>query len=239
MNVGKFDIELSRKLPLCRKLVTLLLLSVGGGCLTSPNPFYEEKDIVQDRRFVGTFVEDDLGLTVTISSDGVRDKHYSLQLTEGGKTSDYRATLFKLKDSLFVDLIPTSEKETCEQYIEHIPTPSGLLRFYSHDGKAIPSTRLHFLFRLSLSDKQIECFGAKQEDDPSNPIRKDSKLKLHSNADQVVLDEPTSKLRSIVGRYAGANWGELFYQNVFDGGNFKLTRRSDGNSDRNACQTSH
>lgn len=207
-------------IPLYRNLVALLFLFLVAGCLTSPNPFYQEKDIVQDSRFIGTFVSDDSGLTVTISSDVMPNKHYSVQFTEGGKTSDYRATLFRLKDSLFVDLIPTDEKKIDEQYTEGAPTASGLLRHLSHDGKVRSSTRLHVLLRLSFTDSGIECFGAKKTDDPSNPITKDSTFKLHSNGDGVVLEEPTETLRSIIERYAGANWEELFQND-----SFKVTRK--------------
>ena len=202
--------KFSHNMAKCKNLAALLLLFLVAGCLTSPNPFYQEKDIIQDSRFVGTFVSDDSGLTVTISSNQMPDKRYLVHLVEGGKMSDYRATLFKLKDSLFVDIIPISENKVLEQYKEGAPTASGLLKYISHDGKVRSSTRLHVLFRLSLSDKGIECFGAKKVNDPSNPITKDLGLKFHANGDGIVLEETTENLRSIVERYAGATWEQLF-----------------------------
>lgn len=202
--------KLSHKIALCRNLAPLLFVFLLAGCLTSPNPFYNENDIIQDPHFVGIFTDDDLGLTVTISSDKIPDKRYLVRLAEGGRTSDYRATLFKLKDSVFVDLIPISEGKVSEQYREGAPTASGLLQYVSHDGKVRSSTRLHVLFRLSLSDKGIECFGAKKFDDPSNPITKDPRLKFHANGDGVVLEESTVILRSIVESYAGTSWAQLF-----------------------------
>ena len=201
----------------CKNLVPLLILFLVAGCFTSPNPFYNENDIIQDQRFVGTFTDDNLvGLIVTISSNKVPDKRYLVELAEGGRASDYRATLFKLKDKVFVDLIPISEGKVSEQYHEGAATPSSLLQYVSHDGKVRSSTRLHVLFRVSLLDKGIECFCAKSMSDTSNSIAKDSGLKFHANKrnitdpDSIVLEESTEKLRSLVERHAGTNWTQLF-----------------------------
>jgi hypothetical protein len=39
--------KFSHKIPLCRNAAPLLLLLFVAGCLMSPNPFYNESDIVQ------------------------------------------------------------------------------------------------------------------------------------------------------------------------------------------------
>ena len=165
----------------------------------------------------------DDGLLVTISSDKRTDKRYVAQLAEGGKTSDYLATLFRIEDGTFVDLIPISEGKVFEQYKEGAPAASGLLQSISHDGKVRASTRLHVLLKVSLSDQKIECFGAKKVDDPSNPITKDSTIKSHSNGDAMVVTQTTESLQSVVRRYAGTNWEQLFQNN-----SLKLNRKESG-----------
>jgi hypothetical protein len=203
-------------------LTALLFISFFAGCLTSSNPFYSETDIIQDARFVGEFISDDLGVTVKIPGADESTGRYLVRLAEGGGTSDYQATLFKLRDSVFVDLVPISERNVFERYQEGAPTASGLLRYISHDGPVNSSTSLHVLFRLSFSDKGIECFGAKKFEDPSNPITKDIRLKFHANGDGVVLLESTKSLQSLVESYASKNWSPLFQ----DGG-LKLTRKKE------------
>ena len=211
-----FDLKIMKRaysLKLGRYLVPAILLALLAGCLTSPNAFYNESDVVQDARFLGAFVSNDSGLKVKISGEEQSGKHYLLQLTEGGKTTDYTATLFKIKDSLFVDMIPKDENRVFERYSEGIPSASALLQQISHNGKVIASKRLHVLFRLSLSDKEIDCFGAKKAGDPSNPISKDSSIKVATNGDGLVLEAPTEALGNIVSRYAGTNWEQLFPNN--------------------------
>jgi len=207
--LGRRQKRKERNVSLFGSLAALLLLLVSG-CLTSHNPFYLEQDIIQDQRFVGTFASDDSELKVTICDAGILDKCYYVDFDEGGKSSDYRATLFKIGDSIFVDLIPTNENAIVEQYREGAPTVSGLLRYISHDGKVSSLTRLHILFRVSLSEQKLVCFGARKSEDPLNHIAKDSGLKSHDNGDGTVLDESTARIRSLVERYSGTNWIQLF-----------------------------
>ena len=200
---------------LCRitrlgQLAAFFALFFIAGCLTSPNPFYEDSDIIQDPRFVGFFVDENCGLTATISVDKALKDHYMVSLADYGCTANYLATLFKLKNSVFVDLVPLSDEKTLKTSIEGYPSAGDLLQTVSHDVKISTSTRLHVLYRLSVSDQRIECFGAKSSDDSSNPITTHANVEFHTNGDGLVLDEPTAKVRSIAESYAGTNWEQLF-----------------------------
>ena len=213
----------TRLVTLGRILTALIAVSLLAGCLTSSNQFYDEKDIVQDSQFTGEFTSADLGLAVTVSKDGESVGRYLIRLTEGGGTSDYRATLFKLHESVFVDVMPKNERNLFENYKEGAPTASGLLKYASHDGTMSSSKNLHVVFKVSISAKGIECFGAKKFEDSSNPIKQDSKLKFHANGDNMVVDEATESLRSFISGYAGTNWSTLFQS-----GGLKLIRTAAG-----------
>lgn len=206
-----------------------LFLLLIAGCLTSENPFYEESDVIQDSRFVGTFQNlkqaSDLAVTVVASKNG----KYVVHVTESMKTTDYLATLFKIKESTFVDLIPLDEPKVIDKYQEGVATASGFLEATSHDGDGehlLSSKRLHVVFRLSLLDKGIVCFFSKQSDDPSDPLTH-SGLKLRG--ENPVIEEPTLVLRSFIAKYAGTNWPALFDNPDVNSDNyFVLTRVQKG-----------
>ena len=219
--------KLSCLLWLSVSLITVLLV----GCLTSGNPFYSDKDITSDPWFPGQYSSEGTGLMVTITTERGCG-HYLARLSEGGGTSDYQATLFRIHESLFVDLFPIEQENIATQYKEGYPTVSGLLDRYSHEwsseGNDAKSTAsLHLVVRVSVSKDGVVCFAARKLEDPENPIPKEKRLKFHPNGDAVVIDAPTAKLRAMLGEYAGANWERLFSAHGFDGGGFTLTRNRD------------
>ena len=73
LDVMQKTIKFSHSIKFFKNLAALLFLFLLAGCLTSPNPFYNESDIIQDPRFLGFFVDEELGLTVTISPDETSD----------------------------------------------------------------------------------------------------------------------------------------------------------------------
>jgi hypothetical protein len=219
--------KLSCLLWLSVSLITVLLV----GCLTSGNPFYSDKDITSDPWFPGQYSSEGTGLMVTITTER-GGGHYLARLSEGGGTSDYQATLFRIHESLFVDLFPIEQKNIATQYKEGYPTVGGLLDRYSHEwsseGNDAKSTAsLHLVVRVSVSKDGVVCFAARKLEDPENPIPKDKRLRFHPNGDAVVIDAPTAGLRAMLGEYAGADWERLFSAHGFDGGGFTLTRNRD------------
>jgi hypothetical protein len=79
------------------------------------------------------------------------------------------------------------------------------------------------LFKLSISDKGIECFGAKKFEDPSNPFTKDSKLKFHANGDEKAVRsqfDPFVPLPHTVAEIT--NWSR------YDGKGFNIEWKSQG-----------
>jgi len=77
-------------------------------CVPSVHPFYTEKDVVYDARLLGGWQskgkEED---QQTWKFERSGEKAYKLLVTEkGNKHGEFDAHLFKLKDQLFLDLMP-------------------------------------------------------------------------------------------------------------------------------------
>ncbi len=77
-------------------------------CIPSVYPFYTNKDVVFDTRLVGEWREKD----VTNNPDAwmferSTNNAYKLTVIENGKSGEFSAYLFKLKQEEFLDIIPT------------------------------------------------------------------------------------------------------------------------------------
>ena len=90
--------------------IALLLALALAGCVPSWNPFYTEKDLVFDPALIGAWrpvgAMDSSQETWEFSETG--DKIYRLaQTDEDGRKAEFEARLFKLNDSLFLNLYLT------------------------------------------------------------------------------------------------------------------------------------
>lgn len=88
-----------------------------GACIPSVNPFYTEKDVVFDARLVGEWQakdkENDLQ-SWTFEKSG--DNSYKVLATEKkDKHGQLEGHLFKIKDQLFLDLVPSDCKFADDQ----------------------------------------------------------------------------------------------------------------------------
>lgn len=83
------------------------------GCFTSEGPFYEEKQIVQDKRLEGSFENSSMdkkdGTSWDIWPDLDNEGKYHIRITDGPATIELLGTLFKLDGRLFMDLFPMSD----------------------------------------------------------------------------------------------------------------------------------
>ncbi len=81
-------------------------------CIPSVNPFYSEKDVVQDLRLIGEWQpQEDSNDTGTWKFEPAEAKAYKLTVNEeDGRQGEFTAHLFKLKQELFLDLIPNECK---------------------------------------------------------------------------------------------------------------------------------
>lgn len=96
-----------KKLNLLLLVGTTALLSA---CIPSVNPFYTDKDVIFDPRLLGEWREletkDKPEIWKFEASD---EKAYKLTTTDKeGKQGEFAAHLFKLKQELFLDLVPSN-----------------------------------------------------------------------------------------------------------------------------------
>jgi hypothetical protein len=102
--------QIARVVTVCALGVALLLVN---GCFTSEGPFYEEKQIVQDKRLEGSFENSSMdkkdGTSWDIWSDSDNEGKYHIRITDGPATIELLGTLFKLDGRVFMDLFPISD----------------------------------------------------------------------------------------------------------------------------------
>lgn len=77
-------------------------------CIPSVNPFYADKDVVFDQRLLGEWQEKgNTNNPEMWKFEQTTNNAYTLTVVENGKTGEFSAHLFKLKQEQFLDLIPT------------------------------------------------------------------------------------------------------------------------------------
>jgi hypothetical protein len=89
--------------------IAVVLLSA---CIPSVNPFYTEKDVFFDARLIGEWQPNEKSEEAEAwKFERAEGKAYKLTVTEEeGRQGEFTAHLFKLKQQLFLDLIPTECK---------------------------------------------------------------------------------------------------------------------------------
>lgn len=96
------------------KIAATVALAVGlfSACIPSVNPFYAEKDVSFDARLIGEWQPNEKSEEAEAwRFERAEDKAYKLTVTEeDGRYGEFTARLFKLKQELFLDLIPTECK---------------------------------------------------------------------------------------------------------------------------------
>src|SRR5258708_1178155 len=99
-----------------RKLILGLAgvgLFVAGCVVTSVYPYYTPKDLVFEPALAGSWVsvkaDEEKNETWTFEKNG--DKDYLFTLAKSDETNIYSAHLFKLKDQLFMDALPTQRPD--------------------------------------------------------------------------------------------------------------------------------
>jgi hypothetical protein len=167
--------------------ITLGLLITS--CITSPNPFYTERDIFQDDRILGDYAEGNTEDCSAIRKDPDHSEHYILRYyrkQHPEKWIELAATLFRVGTNSYVDLFPVDESS-----FEHIPgvPPSGMdvIRNIMHQP-------LHALARISINDKGVALSFPQQrslaklvEQYPSftNYVRQESMLLLPQSSNEL------------------------------------------------------
>lgn len=162
-------------------------------CIPSVNPFYTDKDVVFDQRLVGTWQEK--GKTnspETWTFETSTNNAFKLTVVEQGKSGQFSAHLFKLKQEQFLDLIPMDCNYASDQadLVAASMFPGHLL---VHVVQAEPTLKMSF------------CnFNWLQKFLTENP----KALDHHREGDRFVLTASTKELQGFVLKHSGTN--ELF-----------------------------
>jgi len=180
------------------KTRNLIALATGvvllGACIPSVNPFYTEKDVVFDARLVGEWqAKDKENDLQSWNFEKSGDNSYKVLVTEkNDKQGELSGHLFKLKDQLFLDLIPADCKFSDNQadIVTASIFPGHLLVRVS---QIEPALRLTF-FDFDWLEKYLE----------NNP----GVLAHHAEEKRLVLTATTKDLQNFVLQHLSGD--ELF-----------------------------
>jgi len=161
-------------------------------CIPSVNPFYTDKDVVFDPHLVGEWQGKDGSDPETWAFEQSTNRGFDVTVTEQGKTGKFSAHLFKLKDSQFLDVIPTDCNYASNQ--------ADLVAFSMFPG--------HLLMRITQIDPELKFAACDydwlQKYLETNP----SAVAHHTEYDRIVLTDSTANLQKFVLKHLGTN--ELF-----------------------------
>jgi hypothetical protein len=168
--------------------VALLLAA----CIPSINPFYNEKDVVFEKKLLGEWQEKDNADEPQIwNFEEGKDKAYKLTVTEKeGKHGEFEAHLFKLKQEYFLDVIASEIGTNVADLIKASLVPG------------------HLLFRVPQIEPELKL--ASVDFDWLDKYLKEHPKALahHRDDDRIFLTADTADLQSFVLKHLGQD--ELF-----------------------------
>lgn len=164
-------------------------------CIPSVNPFYTDKDVVYDQRLIGEWQEKaETNNPERWTFEQSTNKGYKLTVVEHGKTGEFTAHLFKLKQEQFLDLIPSK--------CEFATNQADLVNFSVFAGHLIARVpQIEPELKLAFCDFDwLEKYLAK------NP----GALAYHTEEKNMILTADTRDLQKFVLKHMGTN--ELFQE---------------------------
>ncbi len=176
-----------------RNIVTVIaaaLLLVA--CIPSLHPYYTEKDAVFDPKLVGEWQEKDKTEEPDIwKFEEGKEKAYNLTVTEkDGKTGQFEAHLFKLKQDYFLDIVATDLGTNV----------AGIV-----GASLIPG---HLLLRVPAIEPELQLAGSDFDWLQKYLTEHPKALAHYTENDHLVLTAETADLQSFVLKHLGE--GELF-----------------------------
>jgi hypothetical protein len=162
-------------------------------CIPSVNPFYTDKDLVYDPHLVGEWQEkDNTNNPEMWTFEQSTNNAYKLTVVENGKTGEFTAHLFKIKQEQFLDLIPSDCNYATNQ--------ADLVAYSMFPG--------HLIARLPQIEPGLKLafcdFDWLEKYLTNNP----SALAHHMEGNNIVLTADTRDLQMFVLKHLGTN--ELF-----------------------------
>lgn len=90
-----------------RILISAILFcsAISMACVPSVHPFYENKDVYFDKNLLGKWADETASESWTFEKAG--SSEYRMEYTdERGRTGVFEARLFKIRDRVFIDIVP-------------------------------------------------------------------------------------------------------------------------------------
>lgn len=177
-----------------RNLIAIAAVAVLiAACIPSINPFYTDKDVVFDQHLIGEWQEKGkTNATEFWKFEQATNNAYKLTVIEEGKTGEFTAHLFKLKQEQFLDLIPID--------CNYAPTQADLIAFAMFPG--------HILMRVGQIEPELKI-AACNYDWLEKYLEKDPKaIGNHKEGERIILTADTADLQKFVLNHLGTN--ELF-----------------------------
>ncbi len=162
-------------------------------CIPSVNPFYTDKDVVSDPHLLGEWQDQSqTNNPETWVFEQSTNNAFDLTVTEEGKTGEFRATLFKLKQERFLDLVPTDCNYATNQaaLVGVAMFPGHLL---VHVAQVEPGLKLAFC-DLDWVEKYLQTNS--------------TAIAHHTEQGEIILTADTRDLQKFVLKHLGTN--ELF-----------------------------
>ncbi len=170
-----------------RNLVAVAGCLLFGACVPSVNPFYTENDLVFEPRLVGEWQSKDASDRETWKFEKAGDdKAYKLVVTQkDGKHGELAAHLFKIKNDLFLDIMPTD----CEFAGDQADIVAAAM-FPGHLLMKVPQMDL----TLSLAFCDYDWLGKYLEEH-------DNALAFHKEEKGAVLTASTKDLQAFMAQH--------------------------------------
>jgi hypothetical protein len=162
-------------------------------CIPSVNPFYTDKDVVFDPHLIGEWQETGKTNQPEVwKFEQATNNAYKLTVVEEGKSGEFSAHLFKLKQGQFLDLIPTD----CN-YATNQADLVGLSMFPGH-----------LLMRVGQIEPELKL-GVCNYEWLEKYLEKNPKtIAHHMEGGLIVLTADTGDLQKFILKHLGTN--ELF-----------------------------
>ena len=179
-----------------RKLLFYMLAGLLGGCVPvmSLHPFYTRKDVVFDKKLLGTWVDDPNKPEIIWRFDSIDEPRnaYKLIFTgEDGQKGSFVAHLVRLNNRLFLDIYPDEAPWDMEDPNESPWPYNSLFLIPAHTVAKIDSAEPRLKMRLML-ETQLKKILEENPEAIAHVVVED----------RPVLTASTSELQAFVLKYA-------------------------------------
>ena len=179
-----------------KKALFYLLAALLGGCVPvmSLHPLYTEKDVVFEKKLIGTWVDDPNSPETTWEFNRIEEPKNAYNLVfsdEEGKKGSFVAHLVRLQNRLFLDVYPSEPPWEIED-----PNKVELLYncFF-----LIPA---HTFIKIDFNGPQLKMWSTNDEDMEKFLKEEPNAVKHTFIEDKLILTAPTKELQNFVLKYA-------------------------------------